>query len=38
MITALPKMVFGWFYPFNDDEAFAELQAEELCDKLNGKR
>lgn len=25
------------FYPFNDDEDFAELQAEELCDKLNKK-
>lgn len=25
------------FYPFNDDEAFAELQAEELIDKLNEK-
>lgn len=25
------------FYPFNDDEDFAELQAEELCDKLNEK-
>lgn len=23
------------FYPFNDDEDFAELQAEELCEKLN---
>ena len=25
------------FYPFNDDETFAELQGEELCDKLNEK-
>ena len=25
------------FYPFNDDKDFAELQAEELCDKLNEK-
>lgn len=25
------------FYPFNDDEDFAELQAEELIDKLNEK-
>lgn len=25
------------FYPFNDGEGFAELQAEELCDKLNEK-
>ena len=25
------------FYSFNDDEAFAELQAEELCEKLNEK-
>lgn len=25
------------FYPFNDDEDFAEMQAEELIDKLNEK-